>query len=262
MDPGAQERSEPGDDDREGEHVMSFASRAWSPFKLLFALVVVALLFVTPGSDARAAEDELGGNGWIRMRTENGIAVSRKDIPGSPFLAFRGEGDVDEPLLLVGSVLVDITRNREWIDSLVESKILRTVSETEYITYTHVGTPITMSDRDFVTDVTLSVQPSQKELAIKMHSVVDPIAPTTRYVRGELSSSVFSLTSIDGGRRTHVVAEIHCDPKGSVAAWIVNKFQNDWGYNTIKRLRAQVQKPDIAVHARLKAVLEEKGFFN
>ncbi len=196
------------------------------------------------------------------MRTENGIVVSRKEVPGSPFVAFRGEGDIDEPLLLVGSVLVDIARDREWIDSLVESKVLRMVSETEYITYSHVGTPITMSDRDFVTDVKLSVEPLGKQLAIRMHSVNDANAPTTRYVRGLLSSSSFALTSIDGGRRTHVVAEIHCDPKGSIAAWIVNKFQNDWGYNTIRSLRTQVKKPDVAVHARLKAVLEEKGFFN
>jgi hypothetical protein len=243
---------------------MILTAATFPPFKLTKILlpVAVALLLATPRSSARAAEEDLGASGWTKMRTENGIVVSKKEIPGSPFVAFRGEGDIDEPLLLVGSVLVDIARNREWIDSLVEAKILRTVSETEYITYTHIGTPPTMSDRDFVTDVTLTVQPSAKELAIKMHSVVDPIAPTTRYVRGELSSSIFALTSIDGGRRTHVVAEVHCDPKGSIAAWIVNKFQNDWGYNTIARLRAQVHKPDIAVHQRLKAVLEEKGFFN
>jgi len=238
---------------------MRFTMASCSPFRVLVALVA-ALLLVTPRSGAAAVDRD--GSGWIRMRTENGIVVSRKDVPGSRFLAFRGEGDVDEPLLLVGSVLLDISRNREWIDSLLESKILRTVSETEYITYTHIGTPITMSDRDFVTDVTLAIQPVEKQLAIKMHSVTDANAPTTKYVRGDLSSSSFSLTSIDGGRRTHVVAEIHCDPKGSIAAWIVNKFQNDWGYNTIRSLRTQVKKPDIAVHPRLKAVLEEKGFFN
>ena len=52
---------------------------------------------------------------------------------------------IDAPLLLVGSVLVDITRDKEWVDSVEEARILRTVSETEYVTYTHVGTPITMS---------------------------------------------------------------------------------------------------------------------
>ena len=237
---------------------MTFATKSILLFKPAL-LLAVALLLATPSTHAALEDDDAG---WITMRTEGGIVVSRKEVPGSPFLAFRGEGDVDEPLLLVGSVLVDITRDREWIDSLVDSKVLRRVSETEYITYSHVGTPITMSDRDFVTDVTLAVQPIEKRLNIRMHSVSDPTAPATRYVRGELTRSSWTLTSIDNGRRTHVVAEIHCDPKGSIAAWIVNKFQNDWGYNTIRSLRAQVKKPDVAVHPRLKAVLEEKGFFN
>ena len=69
------------------------------------------------------------------------------------------------------------------------------------------------------------------------------------------------LTSIDGGRRTHVVAEVHCDPKGGIAAWLVNEFQNNWGYNTLSNLRSQVRKPDVAVHPRLRAVLVEAGFF-
>jgi hypothetical protein len=228
-------------------------------FSFSFAIVLL-LAFAVSGPTF--AYDGGASAGWTRTRTENGIIVSRKEVPGSPFIAFRGEGDVDEPLLLVGSVLVDITRDKEWIDSLVDSRILRTVSETEYITYTHIGTPITMSDRDFVTDVTLAVDPTVKQLVLQMHSVDDPDAPKTRYVRGVLSNSSFTLTSIDHGSRTHVVAEIHCDPKGSIASWIVNSFQSGWGYNTLTSLRKQVKKPDVLVHPRLKAVLEERGFFN
>jgi hypothetical protein len=209
---------------------------------------------------SNAAAEE-AGNGWIQTKVKNGIVVSRMDVDGSPFRAFRGEGDIDAPILLVGSVLVDVARDPEWIDSVVESKILRQVSENEYITYSHAGTPITMSDRDFVVDVKLSVLPAAKTIAIDMHSVSDPSAPVTKYIRGELRTSSFLLTSIDGGRRTHVVAEVHCDPKGSIAAWLVNEFQNNWGYNTIANLRAQVRKPQVAIHSRLKEVLVENGFY-
>jgi hypothetical protein len=232
--------------------------KLFSPLHVL-AVVTAGLVFAAPNT---GAAEPPADDGWVKIRTEDGIVVSRKEMPGSPFLAFRGEGDVDKPLLLVGSVLVDIARDAEWVDSLVEAKILRTLSETEYITYTHMGTPITMSDRDFVTDVKLAVQPEAKQFDMFMHSVSDDAAPRTRYVRGELTSTGFSLRSIDGGARTHVVAEVHCDPKGSIAAWIVNRFQNDWGYNTLTRLRNQVKKPDVAVHPRLKAVLEQKGFFD
>ena len=239
---------------------MKLPFRTFTGARALCAGAIAAAIALCPAPCA--AQEDLDHGAWVTMRTQDGIVVSKKDVPGSPFLAFRGEGDIDQPILVVGSVLVDIARDREWIYSLVESRILRAVSETEYITYTHVGTPITMKDRDFVTDVTLAVEPRAKQMSIHMHSVDDASAPQTRYVRGELSGSSFLLTSIDGGRRTHVVAEIHCDPKGSIASWIVNTFQKSWGYNTITRLRAQVRKPDIMVHPRLKAVMEEKGFFD
>jgi hypothetical protein len=230
------------------------ASTVFATFALWLGLVLVGLV------PTNAAADEAAG-GWVQTKVKNGIVVSRMDVDGSPFRAFRGEGDIDAPLLLVGSILVDVARDPEWIDSIVEAKVLRQVGESEYVTYSHAGTPITMSDRDFVVDVKLSVLPAAKTLAIQMHSVSDPAAPATHFIRGELRTSSFLLTSIDGGRRTHVVAEVHCDPKGNIAAWLVNEFQTNWGYNTLSNLRRQVRKPDVAVHPRLKTVLVENGFF-
>jgi hypothetical protein len=221
-------------------------------------LLVASVAALGVGTPRASAAD---AGGWETLRRDDGIVVQRKEVAGSPFIAFRGEGDIDAPLLVVASVLIDTTRSREWVDSVVDSHILRRVSETEYITYAHIGTPITMSDREFVTDVVLSADGASKTFAMRMHSVDDPAAPKTNYVRGDLREGAWVLSSIDGGRRTHVVAEIHCDPKGSIAAWIVNLFQKNWGYNTIMSLRKQVAKRDVAVHPRLKAVLEEKGFF-
>jgi len=67
--------------------------------------------------------------------------------------------------------------------------------------------------------------------------------------------------AIDGGKKTRVLAEVLADPKGSVAKWIVNMFQKGWPHNTITSLRAQVKKPDIKDHARLKDVLTDQGYF-
>lgn len=223
----------------------------------LFAAVLVALTLAVPGV---STADDAGG--WEQIKNDAGILVWRKEVAGSPLVAFKGEGIVDAPLLLVGSVLVDTSRSTEWVDSLVESKIVRKVNEQEYVTYSHIATPIVMKDRDFVTDTKLEVDPLKKKLFIRMHSVSDPAAPQTSYIRGEIMNSMFELTSIGDGKKTRVLTEIHCDPKGNVADWIVNLFQKGWPYNTLKSLRTQVNKPDVAVHPRLKAVLEEKGFFN
>jgi hypothetical protein len=197
--------------------------------------------------------------GWERLRTEDGIVVSRKEIPGSKFVAFRGEGDVQAPLLAVASVLVDVPHEKDWIDSVVEARVLREVSPTEYIMYSHVGTPPTMSDRDFVTDVTLTTDAPTRSVTVRMRSITDPAGPATKFVRAELEDSVFVLSSVDGGRHTHVTAEIHCDPKGSVAAWLVNWFQKNWGYNTVASLRKQVARAGGKEDSRLVVLLKDRG---
>jgi hypothetical protein len=212
--------------------------------------VLLALVLSLAPSAARAA-----AGAWERIRSEDGILVFKKEVEGSPFVAFRGEGNVDAELLRVGSVIVDVPREKEWLDSVVEARILRKVSDTEYIMYSHLGTPVPMSDRDFVTDVTIQADPAAQTVTFHMRSVDDPSAPKTRYVRATLIDSSFVISGAGQGT-THVVAEIHCDPKGSIPGWIVNMFQRGWGYNTLQSLRRQVKKSEVATHPLLKAALE------
>jgi hypothetical protein len=76
------------------------------------------------------------------------------------------------------------------------------------------------------------------------------------------SGSHFSMTSIEHGTKTHIMVEVHADPKGSIAKWIVNTFQTTWPRNTITRLRVQAAKPDVQDHPRLKAELTKTGYLN
>jgi hypothetical protein len=199
------------------------------------------------------------GGSWERVRTEDGIVVSRKEVPGSAFVAFRGEGDVDAPLLSVGNVLVDVPHEKDWIDSVLDARVLHKVSDTEYVMYSHLGMPGPITDRELVTNVTLTVDAAAKTMTVRMRSIQDASAPQTKFVRAEIKDSVFVLRSIDGGKRTHVVAEIHCDPKGSVPAWMVNLFQRNWGYKTITSLRRQSSKQVAPMNDLLRARLQENG---
>jgi hypothetical protein len=224
---------------------------------LIWALCVASCPWV--GSVARA--DPTTQPAWEKIDDDDGIVVSRREVPGSPIIAFKGEGAVDASILRVASVLVDTSRATEWIDDLAEARTLKRIGEDEYIEYDHVTTPFVLKDRDFVIDTKLELDPAQKKVSLKIHSVTDALAPETNYVRGELMQSSFTLTALDHGQKTHIVAEIFADPKGSVAKWIVNWFQKGWPHNTIARLRQQVRKPNIVDHARLKEVLTDKGYF-
>jgi hypothetical protein len=212
----------------------------------------------SPGSSSRTAPPVA----WEKIGEKDGIVAYRREVPGSPLIAVKGEGVVDASIIRVASVLVDTSRATEWIDRLVESRVVREVSETETVHYDHIGTPVVMKDRDFVTRAKLEFDNTGKKVTVNMRSTTDPLAPPTDFVRGEIMQSYFILTSIEHGTKTHISVEVHADPKGSIAKWIVNMFQKSWPHNTISRLRTQVAKPDIKEHPRLKAELTKAGYLN
>lgn len=196
---------------------------------------------------------------WEKFDEEDGIALFRREVPGSGIVALRGEGLVDASLLRVGSVLIDASRASEWIEGLEEARIIRRLSRTEYVQWDHFGGTFGLTDRDFVFKAKLEFKPREKQVIVSFHSVKDSAAPKTPYVRGDVYGS-YALTQVDGGRRTRVSAEVLCDPKGSVAKWIANLRQRSWPYKTIANLRRQVKKPGIEDSAALRALLERERF--
>ncbi|MBI3554718.1 MAG: hypothetical protein HY074_00470 [Deltaproteobacteria bacterium] len=207
---------------------------------LIFALVSISC-------------DVFGGD-WEKVKETDGITVYSREVPGSPVLAFKGNGVVNAPIAKVASAIFDPARAREWVENLEETRRVRWLSADQFLQYDHIGTPIVMKDRDFVSTVKMKVEPARQRVVFEYHSTTDPELPETKYVRGELTSSLFVLTSIDNGTKTNIEGEIHADPKGSVAKWIVNFFQKQWPVTTLNSLRKQVTKADIKLDPHFAAL--------
>lgn len=190
---------------------------------------------------------------WELVRSEEGVRVYRREVPGSSLLAFKGDGIVNAPIAKVATVIFDTTRAHEWIEDLESSKIIRWVSKNEFVEYDHIGTPFILKDRDFLSLVSMKLDPEQGKISFHYRSTEDPAVPPTKYIRGELMGTNFVLTSVDGGKGTHIHGEIHADPKGSVPKWLVNHFQKNWPVITLKNLRRQVAKPDVQADPRFAA---------
>lgn len=180
---------------------------------------------------------------WEKIREEDGIFVYRKEVEGSPLVAFRGDGVVEAPLPKVALVQMNLDRVPEWVERMKESRVLEVLSDKDFLTYSHLGAPPLVSDRDFVNRIEIEYD-APSRIKFNMHSVDDPKAPPTAGVRGRLLHSSFELTALSPDR-TRVVCEIHADPMGSLPKWVVNKFQKGWAFKTISQLRKQVQKNDL-----------------
>jgi hypothetical protein len=193
---------------------------------------------------------------WYSVdNTADGIQVFRKEVGDSGLVAFRGIGVVDAALPLVATVIFDTDRRREWIDGLVDSRIIHWRDKDDFVEYDHIGLPFFIKDRDFVSKVKMSFDLSRKEMVFHYQPSDEPSAPRTNYIRGELIHATFILSSIDNDKKTRVDAEFFCDPKGWIPKWLVNFFLNDWPTTTFRNLRKEVLK-DLSVDRRFSQLLE------
>lgn len=192
---------------------------------------------------------------WEQISDDDGIIVHRKEVPGSDVVAFKGQTLINAPIGKVAEVLFDTSRKGEWVDRLVEAKNIRTMNKGERIEYNQTAAPWPVSNRDFVFNAKVEIDRERNQVRVVLKSVVDPSTPEREgIVRGELSHSAYTLTSMDNGKKTAVVVEIHADPKGSVPKWLVNMIQKSWPRHTLKGIRAQAVKNDVRENPEVKAL--------
>jgi hypothetical protein len=192
---------------------------------------------------------------WKLSSRSHGIEVFHEEVPGSKIVALKGHGTIDAPVWKVASILLDTRRAPEWVDDLKESRVLRRIAPDRYVEFNHLGLPLILKDRDFVSDVRIAVDPAAKTFSLSYQPTQDATAPPTGDVRGEILAGRFVATAIDGARETDLTAELHCDPRGALPAWIVNFFQKSWPEQTFEGIRRQAAKPDITIPGEFRDIL-------
>jgi len=188
---------------------------------------------------------------WNQCSDDNGLTTYWANVKGSQVIAFRGQGIVDAPMEKVASIIIDTTRGTEWINSLVLSKMVRNISDAEFIEYDHVGIPFpfdqVISDRDFVSDVNVKYDAKTEWMTVSYKPTEDSAAPLIKkYTRGIVDCE-FKLVRMSMPDQTYVEARVFTDPKGSIAKWLVNFFQQGWPQDTFEGLRKQAAKKDIEI---------------
>jgi hypothetical protein len=195
---------------------------------------------------------------WEKTDESDGLAVFRREVPGSSLVEFRGAAIIDASLPKVVGVLLDSRRAIEWVSDLEETRVLRWIKAPfDYIEYDHIGTPFILKDRDFVSRVLVTPDPEKTLVRLDYLPAGDvPEAPKNGCVRGDLTGSGFIAKAVNGGKQTYLDGWIVADPKGSVPKWVVNLFQKGWPRDTFKAIRKQVKKPDVREPEFLKAIFE------
>jgi START domain len=224
--------------------------------KRCISLAAIVLACAAASAVVAGSDDKLSADGWALVSNEHAIAIYRRDVPGSHIVALKGEGTIDAPVWKVASVLLDTQRAPEWVDSLKESRVVKRLGDDEYIEFNHLHLPLILKDREFVSDVRIDVDARDHSVTLAYRPADGREVPNGHAVRGEILSGAFHARSLGAGRGTILSAELHCDPKGAIPAWVVNFFQKSWPRNTLEGIRRQVAKSDVVMPPAFASVLQ------
>jgi hypothetical protein len=190
--------------------------------------------FVTP--TAHASE-------WTEIYTKDEVAVSKMELEGTKFYAFKGETVYDAPATKVMHVLLNNEHRTDWVDMLYEATELEKNGPFDYVLYQAFDLPLTFADRDYVyRGEAKRISDTVVELHIASVEHDSKPAEETVGVRAELVNTLYRLTDEPNGK-TRVEVEVQTDPKGWMPIWLVNLVQKDWPRETLVGLRNELSKP-------------------
>ncbi len=208
-------------------------------------LVVALALLITTGT-AQAAPK------WKWIARKHGIAVAEREVPGRGFPTFRGVGVVKASIFQLLGVLSDTKRHTQWMERCAEARMLRKISEKEYIVYSRTDVPWPVSDRDAVYHSTVHVDRKRFIVDIRFRAVVSPLKGKVKgVVRMTKLRGHYKFTA-RGKNTTLVDIQVDADPAGSIPRWLAKIATRRLPLQTILKLRKQAKKTKGLYKERIK----------
>lgn len=204
-------------------------------------LGAVALLGVAgTGRLARAHDADTGKGPWRVVRSDGGIMVLDRTVPGTKLREFQGTGVIEASIATILAVLQDTAHNPEWMKEAMTQVPIATEGSSE-IFYNRTKSPWPVADRDVVMRATASFDLAAKMLRIEFESTTHPQwPPLPKVVRMPFLRGHWYLWPLRDGKWTRAEYQVHADPGGSLPNWVVNLASKQIPYGTIAALQKQV----------------------
>jgi hypothetical protein len=181
---------------------------------------------------------------WRLKLDNDGIRIYTRTSPESKIKAVKVECGVEATLSQIAAVLLDIKSQDEWFYH-TKSVVLLKVSPTELYYYAEVSFPFPFEKRDFVEHIKLTQNPVTRIIVMEVQNVPDYIPQKQGVVRILHSNCKWIITPV-GSKVTSLEFTLFADPGGSIPIWLINIFSIYGPFETFKKLKTQLQKPEYA----------------
>lgn len=179
-------------------------------------------------------------DGWELKKDKNGIQVYTRDVQGSKFKQVRSVMQTDFRLQSVVALIRDGEACPRWADLCKESRVIETVSETEFYVYNLNDIPWPVKDRDAITHVKWERNPDTGLVTMTATATdSELVPPTKKAVRLQNAVTRWMMLPKPNGT-LEISSEGHIDPAGPTPAWVTNLMLVDSPFKTMENLRQEM----------------------
>lgn len=203
----------------------------------LSCFLALLVIFATPSASAK--------NTWALSKHEDGIKVWLRGTPNSSIKTFKGRVEVNTSLSALVYVISETSSYPRWLYNCQSAKTLKRNGYKQRTNYVVTNMPWPVTDRDAIITSSLSQNPSNKRVEIKLLAKPREIPLVAGKVRIQKLHGRWLLTPLPNGN-IEVIYEVTADPGGNIPKWIVNSMSIDLPYHTLNNLRAIVKQPEFA----------------
>jgi len=176
----------------------------------------------------------------VLKKEKDNIKIYGCPVKGSAINDILVEFEANSTIDKYIPIVLDVSHYSEWRYREFNHKLLKKISDTEFIYYAQVSAPFPMSDRDLILHVKISHDPVTKILTVQIESMSDYMPPVDDVVRVPKSVSTMTLTPM-GESKLKVSCYVRVDPGGQIPAWVINMFSTQGPYETFRNLREKME---------------------
>jgi hypothetical protein len=179
-----------------------------------------------------------------------GIRTWIKQEDDKQYRSFKVEAMLDGDVETFSKVLVDADNFSKWYWEVLESKLLKRVSATEYYLYLKHRAPIGQPDRDVILHAVFEPQTAlDRSLTLTVKAAPNYLPHKPKLVRMPAEDMTVRVTPQDNGKLL-LEAEGYVDPGGNVPNWAINFIQRSAPYSIMLGLQRMMKHPDYATRLK------------
>ena len=164
----------------------------------------------------------LADDDWKLKKDKDDIQIFVRKVPGSKFREFKATTILQAGMISVLSLMEDLDSYKQLFPALLEVKLLKQISSSEFIMYQLIKVPFPAENRDSVIRVKAVRTPLTRGVTFQLTSMWNYLPERKDAIRVKNLCGSWTFTPNPDGSTVTVVYQLYSEPGGQLPPWIAN----------------------------------------